>query len=145
MSTKVFTNPTNAYGQADSTGYTQFQQVGEFEASAAITQGQIVKIDDSATTVSPATAATAVAIGVALDGAAVGQTVRVCLKGFCLVQAAGTSVAANTAFSAGASGRVAAATSTNNQWVVGITREATGTSAGALKQAWIDPSQFSAT
>lgn len=143
MSDKLFANPTNAFGYTNADGNTQYQEVAEFAASAAVGRGQIVRLDAVAgvVTVSPATAATDFVVGVAIDSAAPGQTVRVCTKGVTLVRASTTNIADRTAFSPGAAGRVAAATTTSGEFRVGVTLEATGTVADALKLCWVDPNR----
>lgn len=141
MSEKLFSNPTNALGYTNADGNTQYQEVGEFAASTDIGRGQIVRLDTGAgtVTVSPAAALTDFVVGVAIDSASAGQTVRVCTRGVALVRASATSVADRATFSVTTAGRIGPGTTTSGEFRVGITLEATGTTPDVLRLCWINP------
>ena len=118
--------------------------------------GQIVKLSKGTATVGgntvdvlnvdAATALTDTAIGIVVKGGNEGESVQVCTHGPCKVQSSGTSVAADTWFGATTSGRAqtVATGGTFGTKAVGITLEATGTTAGALKFVYVNPSLIAA-
>jgi hypothetical protein len=89
-----------------------------FEAGAAVTKGQIVKL--SAGKVIPCSVAGEAFTGVALDSVALGKDVEVCIAGECDVLTADTS-AVMVEVMTDASGRAIAKTSTNA--IVGLLLE----------------------
>lgn len=150
-------NPLAAYGQdADDTPHAQ-AVVKEFRSAAALSIGQIVKLVKTTATVGGntvdvlnvdvATALTDTAIGIVVKGSTgAGESVQVCTHGPAKVQSSGTSVAADTWFGATTSGRAqtVATGGTFGTKAVGITLEATGTTAGALKFVYVNPSLIAA-
>ena len=151
-------NPLSAYGQdADATPHAQ-AVVKEFRSAAALSIGQIVKLVKTTATVGGntvdvlnvdvATANTDVAIGVVVKGSTgAGESVQVCTHGPAKVQSSGTSVAAGTWFQPTTSGRAADAAvgTVGTRTAVGITLEATGTTAGDLKFVYVNPSMIFAS
>ena len=150
-------NPLSAYGlDADDTPHAQ-AVVKEFRSAAALAVGQIVKLVKTTATVGGttvdvlnvdvATALADTAIGIVVKGSTgAGESVQVCTHGPCKVQASGTSVADSTWFGATTGGRVVAVATggTFGTKAVGITLEANGTTAGALKFVYVNPSLIAA-
>lgn len=153
MSTKVFTNPTGAFGNT-ADGDVMAQVVGEFKvydvAATTITKGQILQIDPATYSVYPVdTADTDIVIGVALESVSVPivsgatyqgpKTVRVCLLGVCEVASGGTSVAAGATLGSNASGQAIASSFADNDYTLGTALDGTGAVAGALVTALVRP------
>jgi hypothetical protein len=151
-------NPLSSYGQdADATPHAQ-AVVKEFRSAAALSIGQIVKLVKTTAVVGGntvdvlnvdvATANTDVAIGVVVKGStAAGESVQVCTLGPCKVQASGTNVATGTWFqpTTGGQALTAAVGAVATRSAVGITLEATGTTAGDLKFVYVNPSMIFAS
>jgi hypothetical protein len=151
-------NPLGAYGQdADFAPSTQ-AVVKEFRSAAALGIGQIVKLVKGTATVADttidvlnvdvATANTDVAIGVVVKGSTgAGESVQVCTHGPAKVRASATDVPIGTWFQPTTSGRAlsAAVGTVGTRTAVGITLEATGTTADALKFVYVNPSMIFAS
>lgn len=140
----IIQNPRNALGQSgvDAAGVTE-----EYVASAAILRGQAVTaaVNNGRIEVAPATSAAGIPIGAAVEPAVPGAVVKVRIYGPALVVASSTNVAAGTAFSANANGAITTASTTLGQKAVGYMLEASGTTAGELKLAFISPSLTAAS
>ncbi len=115
--------------------------VHEFVTSGAVEKGQAVAatISGGIPVVATATSATAAIVGVALESKGTGKVVKVATGGIAAIQASGTSVAAGTAFSITSGGRVTTVAATLNNKAMGWMLEASGTTAGDLKLAYIQP------
>ena len=138
--TTLINNPNAAMGQ-DSAMDGDAADVHEFLTAGAVQRGQALQasVSSGVVTVTTMTAASQAFVGVALESAASGRVVKVATGGIAPVQASATSVAAGAAFSIGASGRVATVSATLNQKAAGWMLEASGTVAGDLKLAFIQP------
>lgn len=138
----AISNPLGAFGQPAGAAQGTQGVVVTFRAGGTINAGQIValsSVTNDNPTVTVASAATDVAVGVAVEPAVAGAPVQVCVHGACKVRASSTSIAAGTRFSTNGSGQVAAASTTLGQFIVGVALEATGTTPNDLKWAWINP------
>lgn len=161
MSSKIFTNPTGAYGYTPD-GDVLPQVVGEFRikesSSAAVTisKGSVLQIDADGQVSTNDTAETDPVIGVALETVTVPEndtaayagpkTIRVCLLGLCEVRSDGGNDATvgATLFST-ATGQVSAGTVTDNDYIVGIAVESIGSTANALVTALVRPQKIETT
>lgn len=141
------TNPRGAYGQRADEAPTG-QITSEYEASAAITLGQVVAITYTPSTgkftVAPTTATTDQAIGVATRSVDTGETVKVVTSGPALVRATASQTAGSTAttraVSGSAAGRIVASPATLGHRTLGFVLEnMTGLANDALVAVYVTP------
>lgn len=145
-------NPLSSYGQdAEFAPHAQ-AVVKEYRSAAALSIGQIVKLVKTTATVGGntvdvlnvdvATANTDVAIGIVVKGSTgAGESVQVCTHGPARVLSNTTDVPTGTWFVATTGGKPVTATTgaLATRSVVGITLEATGTTADLLKFVYVNP------
>lgn len=138
--TTLIHNPNQALGLA-SVLEGDAAIIVEAVATSAVQKGQGVRgaVVSGRLEVATSTASNDALVGVAMESVSAGRVVKVAVAGIVPVQASGTSVAAGTAFSIGASGRVAAVAATLNHKAAGWMLEASGTTAGDLKLAFLSP------
>lgn len=150
-------NPRGAYGQtAVSSSTTDIEEYTNY-STTAIPVGAIVTLTHAATAVNAsgsniftpagslvpgvASANTSPVVGVALNRAEAGDTVRVAVRGPARVPSSGSNLAAGTSFTSNASGQSVATASTLNHQTVGWTLEATGSVAGVLTWVYVQPAK----